>query len=96
MHGRRFVDIGFVQRQRDRDLFGGAQQRRDDLQFASRESVEAVDEDIGVLHVQRFDDAGQRLKDDFLFEILVQQRFIEGMIKLLQFSQFQLEIGLVA
>ena len=96
MHSRRFVDIGFVQRQRDRDLFRRAQQRRDDLQFAGRETVETVDEDIGVLHVQRFDDAGQRLKDDFLFEVFVQQRFIESMVKLLQFRQLQLEIGLIA
>ena len=96
MHRRRFTYIGFVQRQRDRYLFRGAQQRRNDLQFAGRETVETVNEDISVLHVQRLDDAGQRLKDDLLLEVFVQQRFIEGMVKLLQFRQFQLEIGLIA
>ena len=77
-------------------MFGGAQQRRDDLQLAGCETVETVDEDIGILHIQRFDDAGQCLKDDLLLEVLVQQRFIEGMVKLLQFRQLQLEVGLVA
>ena len=72
MHRRRFTYIGFVQRQRDRYLFRGAQQRRNDLQLAGRETVKTVDENIGVLHVQRFDDPCQRLKDDFLFEVLVQ------------------------
>ena len=72
MHSRRFADIGFVQRQRDRYLFRGAQQRRNDLQLAGRETVKTVDENNGVLHVQRFDDPCQRLKDDFLFEVLVQ------------------------
>ena len=72
MHSRRFADIGFVQRQRDRYLFRGAQQRRNNLQLAGRETVKTVDENIGVLHVQRFDDPCQRLKDDFLFEVLIQ------------------------